>query len=98
MSNVTPPGPAGALRLTVKLKTVPPALASFRETSLIVRLVGAAHDCADVAELRGLGAAAEKSVLFSFVSVQPLLARSTAVVVLGAGVFAVPSRQFAVAP
>src|SRR5436305_1453048 len=40
MSNVTPPGPAGAERLTVKVKEVVPALPSFRETSLIVRLTG----------------------------------------------------------
>ncbi len=38
MSKVTPPGPAGAERLTVKVKLVVPALPSFRETSLIVRL------------------------------------------------------------
>src|SRR4051794_26241040 len=38
MSNVTPPGPAGAERLTVKGKLVVPALPSFKETSLIVRL------------------------------------------------------------
>src|SRR5436305_1225782 len=40
MSNVTPPGPAGVERLTVKVKLVVPALPSFRETSLIVRLGG----------------------------------------------------------
>src|SRR3954449_9360343 len=40
MSKVTPPGPAGAERLTVKVKLVVPALPSFRETSLIVRLTG----------------------------------------------------------
>ena len=40
MSNVTPPGPAGAERLTVKVKEVVPAFPSFRETSLTVRLGG----------------------------------------------------------
>ena len=34
MSNVTPPAPAGAERLTVKVKVVVPALPSFCETSL----------------------------------------------------------------
>src|SRR5215218_4206133 len=38
MSKVTPPGPAGAERLTVKVKLVVPAFPSLRETSLIVRL------------------------------------------------------------
>ena len=38
MSKVTPPGPAGAERLTVKVKVVVPALASFWETSVTVRL------------------------------------------------------------
>ena len=37
MSNVTPPGPAGADRLTVNVYEVVPALPSFKETSLIVR-------------------------------------------------------------
>src|SRR4051794_24922484 len=40
MSNVTPPGPAGDDRLTVKVKLVVPALPSLSETSLIVRLTG----------------------------------------------------------
>src|SRR3954468_474057 len=40
MSKVTPPGPAGVERLTVKVKLVVPAFPSFRETSLIVRLGG----------------------------------------------------------
>ena len=37
---VMPPGPAGAERLTVKVKLVVPALPSLSETSLIVRLIG----------------------------------------------------------
>src|SRR2546423_12360347 len=37
MSKVTPPGPAGALRLTVKVNDVVPALPSFNDTSLIVK-------------------------------------------------------------
>ncbi len=36
MSNVTPPAPAGAERLTVKVKVVVPAFPSLRETSLTV--------------------------------------------------------------
>src|SRR5205085_2915604 len=43
MSKVTPPGPAAADRLTVKLNDVVPALPSLWETSLIVRLGTAAH-------------------------------------------------------
>jgi len=46
----------------------------------------------------GVGDAAAKSVLLLSVSVQPLPARMSAVVVLGAGAFAPPSLQFAVAP
>src|SRR3954465_5768460 len=38
MSKVTPPGPAGAERLPVKVKLVVPAFPSFKGTSLIVRL------------------------------------------------------------
>ena len=38
MSKVTPPAGAGAERLTVNVKVVVPALPSFSETSLIVRL------------------------------------------------------------
>src|SRR3954466_3854374 len=41
MSKVTPPGPAGADRLTGKVKRVVPALPSLSETSLTVRLTGA---------------------------------------------------------
>src|SRR3978361_1530593 len=40
MSKVTPPGPAGAERLTVKVKLVVPAFPSLSETSLTVRLTG----------------------------------------------------------
>src|ERR1044071_4999516 len=45
MSKVTPPGPAGALRETVKVKEVVPALPSLRETSLMVRLGRTAPAC-----------------------------------------------------
>ena len=48
--------------------------------------------------LRGLGASAAKSVALLSVSVQPFAPRSTAVVLLGAGVGAEPSKQFAVVP
>ncbi len=37
MSNVTPPGPAGAERLTVNVKVVVPASPSARETSSMER-------------------------------------------------------------
>ena len=37
MLKLTPPGPAGVLRLTVKVKLVVPALPSSAATSLIVR-------------------------------------------------------------
>jgi len=39
MSKLTPPGPAGALRLTVKTKLVVPESPSARVTSLIERLI-----------------------------------------------------------
>src|SRR3954454_14583480 len=41
MSNVTPPGPAGADRLTVNVKLVEPASPSLSETSLMVRFTPA---------------------------------------------------------
>src|SRR5437868_312203 len=44
-------------------------------------------------ELRGLGAPAEKSVLLLSVSVQPLLTRRAAVVLVRAAVGALPSAQ-----
>src|SRR4051794_25771929 len=40
MSEVTPPGPAGGEGVTGKVKLVVPALPSFRETSLMLRLGG----------------------------------------------------------
>src|SRR5690242_14079088 len=99
MSNVTPPGPAGAERLTVKTKLVVPALPSFRETSFTVRLGRPPpHGARAVALLRGLAAAAAKSAELLSVSVQPPAARKTAFAVLGAGVFAPPSLQLAVVP
>jgi len=49
-------------------------------------------------EFRGLGAAAVKSLELTFVSVQPLLALKSAVVLLGAGARPDPSKQFAVVP
>ncbi len=48
--------------------------------------------------LRGLGATAVKSAALLFVSVQPLLARRSAKVVLGAGAGPLPSKQLAVEP
>ncbi|MGH8598997.1 MAG: hypothetical protein ACREXT_20305, partial [Gammaproteobacteria bacterium] len=53
---------------------------------------------AAVALLRGVGAPDAKSVALLSVSVQPLLPRRTAVVLLGAGVGPAPSKQFAVTP
>ena len=38
ISKLTPPGPAGALRLTVNVALLVPALPSLSETSLIVKL------------------------------------------------------------
>src|SRR4051812_38357113 len=99
MSKVTPPAPAGAERLTVKVKLVVPAFPSFKETSLIVRLGRTGpQGFSGLAELRGFGAPAVKSPELLSVSVQPLAARRSAVVVLGAGAFAPPSLQLAVVP
>ena len=53
------------------------------------------HVCNAAAELRGLGAAVVKSVEFAFASVQPLLARKSAVVLLRAGAAVLPSKQVA---
>src|SRR5882724_11082613 len=54
---------------------------------------GEPHGLRAVDELRGLGVPALKSVLFWSVSVQPLPARSTAVVFDGAAVGAKPSKK-----
>ena len=70
MSKVTPPGPAGAERLTVKSNDVVPALPSLAVTSLIERPAARVQRASEV--LRGVGAPAVKSVLFASVSVQPL--------------------------
>src|ERR1051325_1151052 len=56
------------------------------------------QSCVGDAVLRGFGAAAVKSEAFWFVSVQPPCARRTALVLLGAGVGPVPSKQLAVEP
>ena len=67
----------------------------------IVGGVSAAQRCRVEALLRGVGAAAAKSEELISVSVQPLPARISAVVALGAGaLFAkvAPSRQSAVVP
>ncbi len=59
--------------------------------------VGTLHELSAVAVLRGLGVVAVKSVELLSVSVQPAPARTSAVVVEGAGATAV-SKQLAVAP
>jgi hypothetical protein len=45
MSKATPPGPAGAERLTEKVNVVVPALVSAWETSVTVRLGRATAPC-----------------------------------------------------
>jgi len=54
-----------------------------------------AQGCSGAAVLRGNGAPVTKSLLLLFVSVQPLPLRSTAVVLLGAGVAPDPSKKLA---
>ena len=51
-----------------------------------------------MAVFRGFGAPVAKSVELTSASVQPFLPRSTAVLLLGAGVGPAPSKQFAVVP
>ncbi len=60
--------------------------------------VGLPHENVGELLLRGLGEPDAKSVEFWSVSVQPLLPRRTAVVLLGAGVGPLPSEQLAVVP
>src|SRR5436305_1981111 len=98
MSKVTPPAGAGAERLAVKVKVVVPALPSLSVTSLIVRLGRGLQEFSADELLRGVGAAAVKSAELLSVSAQPFAPRRSAVVVLGAGAFAPPSLQLAVAP
>src|SRR5688500_10866375 len=94
MSKVTPPGPAGAERLTWNVKVVAP-LVSTCETSVTVRFgSGALHGASGVDVFRGAGVAAAKSVLLLSVSVQPFAPRKIASVVLVAGADAV-SEKFA---
>ena len=89
MSKVTPPAPAGADRLTVKVNAVVPALPSLTDTSLMLSVgklgpQGASGD----AVLRGAGAVTTKSVALLSVSVHPPAARIAAVVALRLGVTA----------
>src|SRR4051812_41027611 len=100
MLKVTPPGPAGALKETVKVKEVVPALPSLRETSLMVRVMPphGAKPGAPVAVLRGLGVPAVKSLALLSVSVQPAEPRIAAVVALMVGVGPVPSKKFVPVP
>src|SRR4029077_18871102 len=59
---------------------------------------GADHGAAAVAELRGVGAPAEKSLEFASVSVQPSPARIAAVVLPVAGAAPPPPKSVAGAP
>ena len=45
MSKVTPPGPAGAVRVTAKVKVVVPAVPSARVTSLMLSVGVTAPPC-----------------------------------------------------
>jgi O-acetyl-ADP-ribose deacetylase (regulator of RNase III) len=89
--------PSGSVALTPALAAVP---------AVIERLVGQVgaigalvpHEMAGDALFRGFAAAALKSEVLLSVSVQPFAVRSTAFVLLGAGVGAEPSKQFAVLP
>src|ERR1044071_9474109 len=51
MSKLTPPGPAGDDRLTVKVKAVVPPLPSLALTSLIVRVGGGTTVCGVIEKL-----------------------------------------------
>ena len=75
ISKLTPPAPAGAERLTVKVNAVVPVLPSATETSLMLSVGSAPQGAAAVAELRGTAAAAAKSFALLSVSVQPFAAR-----------------------
>lgn len=99
MLNVTPPAGAGADRLTVNVAVVVPAFPSVTETSLIESPIEPGLQRFNVdAVLRGFGAPEAKSEAFWSVSVQPFAALRTAVVLEGAGVGPVPSKQVAAAP
>src|SRR5215471_10163281 len=99
ISKVTPLAPAGAERLTVKVKVVVPELPSFMETSLTVRLGSELeHGPSGDDVLPGAGAPAIKSEALLSVSVHPLPARSVAVVLESVAAPPLPSKQLAVAP
>jgi hypothetical protein len=95
MSNVTPPGPAGLERLTVKVKVVVPALSSAFETSLTESVIPVGQKLRGEIVLRGAGAPAAKSAALLSVSVQPLLARKSAAVAEMVGAAPEPSKKFA---
>src|SRR5580765_2460295 len=100
MSKLTSEAGEALERLTVKVNTFVPELPSDRLTSLMVRFGGGPATQLLVGELvlRGKGAAANRSALLLFVSVQPPFLRKSAVVLLGAGAGPAPSKQFAVVP
>src|SRR5205814_578467 len=88
--------PSGSVALTLPEVGVPTVVVKVPGQFVVIEAL--AHGFAAVALLRGLGAPVAKSVELLSVSVQPPEPRSTAVVLLGAGVGPAPSKQFAVVP
>src|SRR5687767_13194957 len=98
MSNVTPPGPAAALRLTVNENVVVPVFPSFWDTSLTDNSRATTPHGAGVVDVfRGFGLPAAKSAKLSSVSEQRLV-RLADCVFERPGARSAPSKQSVVLP
>ncbi|MCW0438027.1 hypothetical protein NB723_002991 [Xanthomonas sacchari] len=97
---LTPALPAGWLSVTVNTNALLPLSPSARLTlaTLATGRLPPPHRLTGAALLRGVGAPVAKSALLLSLSVQPPLPRSTARVLLGAAVGALPSAQLALLP
>ncbi|OMO18375.1 hypothetical protein LMG9585_06200 [Xanthomonas oryzae pv. oryzae] len=93
---------AGWLRLRLSVNTTLPVpvlpSAWLTSPSVAIGWPPPLHRRAALAALRGAGASVAQSAALLSVSVHPSLPRSTARVLLGAGVGALPSAQLAVLP
>src|SRR5439155_3147621 len=89
----------GSLKVIAMLVLKETSVALFRgDVAVTAGALSPVQKCNGDAVLRGLGAPTAKSDALLSESVQPLSARRTAVVLLGAAVAAPSSKQFAVVP
>src|SRR5438094_2063451 len=89
----------GSLKMIAMLVLKETSVALFRgDVAVTAGALSPVQKCNGDAVLRGLGATTAKSDALLSESVQPISARRTAVVLLGAAVAAPSSKQFAVVP